>query len=398
MRKKIAMFLTVLCCTMMSMASLKTDSLRFSLLTCEPGELVYELFGHTAIRCTNFTRGTDIVYNYGMFDFDAPNFIMRFVRGETDYELGVVPFKLFEQQYAWRGSAVIEQELRLENHEAIRLDSLLKDNYMPQNRVYRYNYFYDNCTSRARDRIEDALGGHVVYPPGVKNATFRGWVRQYTQSHPWADFGIGLCLGAEADRPINGRLQMFLPENLRVAMNHATIHGGSEVPIRKLVKKEKEILPSFKEEEEENCSILFTPMSTALCLLGLVLICSVIEWRRKRIWWCIDLLLFSMQGLAGCVIGFLFFFSSHPSAGSNFLLIILNPLPLLALPWIIKRIRKGEKCLYDIANVLVLTLFIAFLPLIPQKISLVVVLLVLNLLIRSILHLGVAHKKAFCKK
>ena len=152
------------------------DSLQFSLLTCAPGEMVYELFGHTAIRCRNFTKGTDLVYNYGMFDFDTPNFVMRFVRGETDYMLGVVPFDYFEREYAFRGSAVKEQVLALEEYETHWLDSLLRDNYLPENRVYRYNYFYDNCTSRARDRIEQALNGDVMYPPGVKGATFRSWV------------------------------------------------------------------------------------------------------------------------------------------------------------------------------------------------------------------------------
>jgi hypothetical protein len=191
---------------------------------------------------------------------------------------------------------------------------------------------------------------------------------------------------------------MFLPDNLRQAINHATVHGGSEIPIRKLTKQEKEILPSLKEENENNCSILFTPMSTALCLLILVLACCILEWRRKKIWWGIDLLLFALQGLAGCVIAFLFFFSTHPTVGSNYLLIIFNPLPLLALPWMIKRIRKGKKCLYDWINILVLALFIILLPLIPQKISLVVVPLVLNLLIRSILHLVVVHKKGLYKK
>ena len=167
---------------------------------------------------------------------------MRFVRGETDYELGVVPFRYFEREYALRGSGVKEQVLKLEIEEAARLDRLLRDNYLPENRVYRYNYFYDNCTSRARDRIEDALNGRVIYPPGVKGATFRSWVHQYTKNHPWTDFGISLCLGAEADTPINGRSQMFLPENLRQAMNHATVHGGGDAPVRKLVESEKDKL------------------------------------------------------------------------------------------------------------------------------------------------------------
>ena len=385
-------------CTWFPLHLVGRDSLQISLLTCEPGPQVYELFGHTAIRCRNFTQGTDLVYNYGMFDFDTPNFVMRFVRGETDYELGVVPFRYFEREYALRGSGVKEQVLKLEVEELARLDSLLRDNYLPENRVYRYNYFYDNCTSRARDRIEDALNGRVIYPPGVKGATFRSWVHQYTKNHPWTDFGISLCLGAEADTPINGRSQMFLPENLRQAMNHATVHGGGDAPVRKLVESEMEILPSMREGVEESDAFPLTPMQTALVLLALVIICSFWEWKHCRVLWGIDLLLFFVQGVAGCVIAFLFFFSVHPTVGSNYLLILFNPLPLIGLPWVINRARKGGKCLYDMGNVAILTLFILFFPLIPQKISLVVVPLALNLLIRSVLHLAVAHAKGHRRK
>lgn len=392
MRNKIILLFVSLWCLWMPQA-VGRDSLQFSLLTCAPGEQVYELFGHTAIRCQNFTQGTDLVYNYGMFDFDAPNFVLRFVRGETDYELGVVPFRYFEREYALRGSAVQEQVLNLEDYEAERLDSLLRDNYLPENRTYRYNYFYDNCTSRARDRIEDALGGVVVYPPGVQESTFRSWVRQCTKDHPWADFGIGLCLGAEADQPISGRSQMFLPRNLMQAMSHATIRGGSSLPVRKFVKSESEIIPSMKEGVETESAFPLTPMQTALALLVLVSLCSIWEWKRRRVLWGVDLLLFLIQGVAGCIIAFLFFCSLHPTVGSNYLLIIFNPLPLLGLPWMINCVRKGKKCWYDVINVAVLTLFIAFLPLIPQKISLVVVPLALNLLIRSVLHLVVARTK-----
>lgn len=373
------------------------DSLQISLLTCAPGQQVYELFGHTAIRCRNFTKGTDLVYNYGMFDFDTPNFVMRFVRGETDYELGVVPFRYFEREYALRGSSVKEQVLGLTCEEAHRLDSLLRDNSLPENRVYRYNYFYDNCTSRARDRIEDALQGRVIYPTGVKNATFRSWVHQCTKNHPWTDFGISLCLGAEADRPIDGRRQMFLPDNLRQAMNHATVHGGGDLPVRKLVKSEIEILPSVEGSVDEGMSFPLTPMQTALTVLALVVVCSFWEWKCRRVWWGIDVCLFLIQGMAGCVIAFLFFFSVHPTVGSNYLLILFNPLPLIGLPWMVNCIRKGKKCPYDVGNAVILTLFTIFFPLIPQKISLVVVPLALNLLIRSVLHLVVARSKAGCR-
>ena len=396
MRNRLILILINLC-TWCSLGAVEHDSLQFSLLTCEPGTQVYELFGHTAIRCRNFTKGTDVVYNFGMFDFNTPNFVMRFVRGETDYQLGVIPFKRFEWEYAMRGSAVKEQILGLKDYETRWLDTLLSINYLPENRVYRYNYFYDNCTSRARDCIEMSLNGSVMYPPGVKGATFRDWVRRCTKDHPWTDFGINLCLGAEADRPISSRSQMFLPENLRQAMSHATVHGGGSSSIRKLVKSEVEILPSMSDEEEESDSFPLTPMQTVLILLALVLVCSWYEWKHRRVWWGVDVLLFLIQGLAGCLIAFLFFFSVHPTVGSNYLLIIFNPLPLIGLPWMINSVRKGKICPYDIGNATILTLFISFLPLIPQKISLVIVPLALNLLVRSVLHLAIARSKAKCK-
>lgn len=387
----------ILCAQMVCVSTAKAeggDSVRFSLLTCSPGEKVYELFGHTGIRYRNFTKGYDVVFNYGVFDFNTPNFVMRFVRGETDYQLGAVPFHYFIQEYEHRGSSVTEQDLALLPTEAARLDSLLRENYLPENRIYRYNYFYDNCTTRARDRIESALGGITSYPPGVADATFRGWVRKYTKGHPWADFGINLCLGSEADRPISGRKQMFLPENMMQAFSHGTVHGGGDLPVRKLLAGERVILErSDRMAEQANGGFLPSPMTVGIALLVIVLACSLIEWRRRSVWWGIDLLLFTLQGVAGCIIAFLFFFSTHPTVDSNWLIIILNPLPLIFLPWMIHRVRKGKKCLYDVVNAAVLTLFIAFLPLIPQKISLVVVTLALDLLIRSALHLAVARKK-----
>jgi len=366
------------------------DTLQFSLLTCAPGEQVYELFGHTAIRCRNLTTGMDVVFNYGVFDFNAPNFVMRFVRGETDYQLGVVPYPYFEYSYRERGSGVVEQQLALTESEASRLMNMLQVNYLPQNRVYRYNYFYDNCTTRARDCIERALDSPVVYHVEADSGmTFRSWIKLYTEGHPWADFGINLCLGAEADTPIDARMQMFLPDNLQKAFAGAVIQDSVG---RKLLSGEREIFSS----SGKNISPVgekMTPMQVAFSLLILVVVSCWIEYRRRRVWWGIDLVLFFLQGVAGCVIAFLFFFSVHPTVGSNWLLIFLNPLPLLFLPITIRQIRKGEKSLFDKANIAVLTLFILFLPLIPQKISLVIVPLALILLLRSLLHLLVVRAR-----
>lgn len=366
------------------------DSVRFSLLTCSPGEEIYELFGHTAVRYRNITTGEDLVINYGIFDFDTPNFILRFVRGETDYMMGITPFRYFINSYAMRGSSVLEQQLDLTTGEANKLDSLFRVNYLPSNRIYRYNYFYDNCTTRARDRIEEALADSLFYSAIEEGTTYRQWVKRCTEGHPWADFGINLCLGAEADKSLNNRQQMFLPMNLQQAFSQAVVLRDSVS--RNLVFNEAYLLDPCAENNPQD-GLEITPMQTAWTLFLVVLLLSLLEWHRRSVWWGIDLLLFSLQGVAGCLIAFLFFCSVHPTVGSNYLLIILNPLPLFFLPTMLYRIRKGKKDPYDVANLVVLTLFIAFLPVIPQKISLVIVPLALILWIRSLLHLIVVRAK-----
>ena len=141
-------------------------------------------------------------------------------------------------------------------------------------------------------------------------------------------------------------------------------------------------------------------MQSSLLVLVLTLLFITVEYRFKKILWGWDLFLFALQGIAGCVITLLFFFSIHPTVGSNYLVILLNPLPLLYLPFMIYHIKKGRKDLYDAANIAVLTLFISFLWLIPQKIDLVIVPLAFSLLLRSVMHLYIAHRKTlkFTKK
>ena len=124
------------------------DSIRISLLTCASGEEIYSLFGHTAIRYENYTRGIDAVFNYGIFNFNAPNFILRFALGETDYQLGVTDYERFAAEYYYLERDVWQQELNLTVQEKGKLVMLLEENYRPENRIYRYNFFYDNCATR----------------------------------------------------------------------------------------------------------------------------------------------------------------------------------------------------------------------------------------------------------
>ena len=143
---------------MLAALPLRAEGPRFSLLTCSPGDEAYSLFGHTALRYCDEANKIDEVYNYGYFSFDSPNFVWRFILGQTDYLVASVPYRIFIIEYAERGSSVVEQVLNLNPQQVERLHALLEENCHPLNRVYRYNYFYNNCTTKARDKFIEAIG------------------------------------------------------------------------------------------------------------------------------------------------------------------------------------------------------------------------------------------------
>ena len=365
------------------------DNIKVSLMTCAPGTEIYALFGHTALRYEDAARGEDWVFNYGMFSFDTPHFVYRFVKGETDYELGVTRYPYFEGSYAMRGSSVYQQTLNLTTAEKRKLRELLDENYLPENRVYRYNFFYDNCTTRARDIIEACVEGKIVYPDGKEGLSFRDIVHQYTKGHEWDELGIDLCLGSEADEPIDGRKQMFAPFYLLEAAKRATIVKGDSV--RPLVLEEKKVVDV--EPEDDGGGFPLSPLVCVFILMGITCWVGWLQLRRKKVIWIWDLMLFAAQGLGGCVIAFLVFCSTHPTVGSNWLILLLNPIPLIYLPVMIYKAVKGQKDLYHLINVAYLTLFIMIMPLIQQKINATVLPLALCLLICSASHVLLYYRQ-----
>lgn len=380
MRKLLVLFLLFV--GILSTNASSMDRVRISLLTCAPGSEIYALFGHSAIRYENPDQQEDWVFNYGMFSFKDPNFVMRFVKGETDYQLGVIPFAYFEAEYAMRGSSVYQQVLNLTNDEKELLVNLLKENYLPANRVYRYNYFYDNCTTRARDKIEESIQGKVIYPKNEKEVSFRDILHEFMVDSHWSEFGIDLCLGSEADQPIDERKQMFAPFYMLGAARGAMIHRGDTVV--PLVLEEVKIVDAVLEDEPA------FPLSPIFCSLLLLLVTMVVvAWSickgRSCLAW--NALLFFLQGIGGCIIAFLFFFSLHPTVGSNWLLMLFNPLPLLYLPVLIYRGIKGKKDPYHWYNLVCLTSFMILIPFLPQEFNPTVLPLALSLILVSVGHL-----------
>ena len=372
---------------MMPMQAMSSDSIRLSLLTCAPGTEIYALFGHSAIRYEHPALQRDWVFNYGMFSFSEPNFVMRFVKGETDYQLGVIPYSYFEAEYAERGSSVYQQVLNLTAEEKVNLVKALQENYLPANRVYRYNYFYDNCTTRARDKIEECIDGKVVYTTPTHEVTFRDIIHEYTEGHEWSEFGIDLCLGADADKPIDLRQQMFAPFYMLEAARGAMIQRGDTlVP---LVKEEFKVVDVVRTPEP---GFPISPMAGACVLLAVTMVVVGVGVRKGHISCIWDGFLFGLQGIGGCVIAFLFFFSVHPTVGSNWMLVLLNPIPLFYLPFMIYQSFRRKKDAYHGINAVVLTFFMILMPLIPQEFNLTVLPLALSLWLTSVGHLFIYNR------
>ena len=355
------------------------DSILVSLITCSPGTEVYAVYGHTALRIEIPSQGIDMAVNYGLFAFDAPNFIWRFIKGETDYIVGLIGYPIFEQEYTTRGSQVTLQKLNLSEKEKIELVRLLNENLRPENREYRYNFLYNNCSTKARDKVEEALTGHITIDEQHQH-TYRSIIHQYTEDYPWLQFGIDYLLGIEADRAIDARQQMFAPEYLMNYMTRAQLtDNDKQFPY---VIETTIVEPT--EEKDDVWRFPLNPTQAMILLLLLVMVVSTFEiFAEHRQGW-FDILLLTIQGIMGCIVTFLLFFSEHPTVGSNIHAIYLNPLPLIFIPFIISSLlRHKVSALYHI-EALMLIVFTATAIILKQSIQPAAWILVIALLIRAL--------------
>lgn len=325
------------------------DSVEFSLITCSPHEEIYSLYGHSALRVHDLHKGkqNDAVFNWGIFNFNKPFFVLRFVFGLTDYELGIVGFQAFCDYYRRWGSTVTEQVLNLTSEEKLDLSYALEKNYQPENRIYRYNYFYDNCSTRPRDIILRSIKGEVRYEAeGQLSTTFRELIREKTRRHEWATFGNDMLLGVKADLKLSRQEQEFLPDRLLYDFDHAQIKGADgswrpliknrNIPVKpgvQVVERDFPVSPTF-------CALLLLLMTTALCAW---------EWKRRKTFKYWDAALMLLYGLAGCLLTVMLF-SQHPTTSTNLQVLLVNPVHLFYLPAILRR-RKTRYWLVLLAMV-----------------------------------------------
>lgn len=330
------------------------DSVEYSLVTCSPHEEIYSLYGHTAIRMQDLhkSQSNDIVYNWGVFNFDAPHFVLRFVFGLTDYELEAARYDVFCNYYRYVGSSVTEQVLNLTSEEKVRLTQALAENCRPENKVYRYNYFYDNCSTRPRDIISRSVNGQVVYEErNDYTPSYRDMIRQKTVHHPWATFGNDMLLGVKADLKTDRSEQEFLPENLLYDFDHARIKGN-DGSWRPLVKERRMAVPPGVQVIEPDFPP--TPFECACILAIISVMLFLIEWKRRKTFKYWDATLMLLIGLAGCVLTVMIF-SQHPATSLNLQLLLFNPIHLFYIPSVLRR-RKTRYWMLLLVMVVLLLL------------------------------------------
>ena len=357
------------------------DSLRVSVLTCSPGQEVYSLYGHTAIRVQAPKDSLDEVFNYGVFDFRKPHFTWHFVLGQTDYMVEPLPWRYFIVEYERRGSSITEQELNLTPSEASCLLSALAENCRPENREYRYSFLSNNCTTKVRDMVEGVIMGSIQYPDSLPHQTARQILHKYTAQHPWAQEGNDLLLGAEMDTIMSERAAMFIPENMMQAFDGAYILSRNG-DMRPLVRNKKVILEAKPQAVEPEFPL--SPMQATLVFAAICLLILMLEIWTKHLFWLWDALILLLQGLAGTLLTFMFLFSEHPGVGSNWQVWLFNPIYLIGIPLVIKAATGHKQTLWYAFYFAVLALFLLFSPWIPQVFAKITVPLALCLLTRPL--------------
>lgn len=375
-----------------------SDSTVISLITCSPGKEVYEKFGHTGIRIIDKKKGTDIIFNYGIFDFETENFYYKFINGETDYQLGISYTGNFLASYAQRNSVVWEQVLNLTDDEKRKLIDMLLENYKPENRTYRYNFIFDNCATRPRDKILGSLNGYVKFESNNDSNTFRQWVGMFVGTDTWLKFGIDLVFGMDADDTATPFQSMFLPEVLMSEFQIAQI-SLPNVQSRKLVSG-KNILINKNEvsESESEYSWLFQPFAISIILLIIGILITIWDVYRGHLLKLFDCILYIITGLGGIIAAYLMIFSIHPLVEKNLNLLWLNPLNLVAGVLLWNRKLRLPLFVYQILNILFLTLALVAFALSIQSFNYAVFPIIALLFIRSTSWIAYLKRKIFKHK
>ena len=346
-----------------------SEHTKVSLLTSSPGEDLYAQFGHSAIRITDTLSGQDLVFNYGLFDFNTPGFYVKFIRGKLPYQLGIQRFDAFLNTYIEENRQCRELEINLDEKERLALINFLSVNYLPENREYPYDFFFDNCATRIRDILEYKFQANYPDTSLVKKASFRHFLAEYVGQNSWINVGFYLILGLPADEIATFRDEMFLPDYLEKHLENAFM--GSQP----LAKNKINIL--FQNQPQPSDSVLLSPILVSCLLFFMALIFTF--YYTKRWIKIFDTVFFSLISLSGILFVFMWAGTDHFVTHKNMNLLWANPLYILVIFNLY--LEKNGKYLLFLLLTLNLTVLTGW-KILPQEFHIAMIPLILTSILR----------------
>lgn len=352
-----------------------SDQAEISVITCGPGQNeLYSAFGHSAFRVNDPVNGFDYAFNYGVFDFNQPNFYLNFARGHNYYKLAVQDYKRFEYFYIYYNRYVHEQVLNLTAQQKQRLFDYLQWNAQPENQNYLYDYFYDNCATKLPEIVKKVFGDSIVFNGSHITTIYS--IRQLTDLYltwqPWGDLGIDIGLGLPMDKKASPYEYMFLPDYVEAGFANATINSQPLV-------KQKNIV--FESQPEDFRNSLLTPINVFSLLAILSIALSVWDFSRKKVSNWFDSILFGTTGLIGWLLFLLWTATDHRAAANNLNLLWALPTHLVVAFALFKN-RKWVRSYFLFALILNLLLLITWAWL-PQQLHYALIPVVISLAVRT---------------
>lgn len=360
----IAFFLVTLCVGAQHLTL--SPQAEISVITCGRGsDELYTAFGHSAIRVVDPVNRIDYAYNYGVFDFDQPNFYLNYTKGLLLFKLGVYAYPDFVNSYVYYNRWVTEQVLNLSPGQKQKVFEFLEWNALPENETYRYDYFYNNCANKVRDVFAQILGDSIHFDDSyiTTSYTIRQLTDLYLTDQPWGDLGIDICLGLPMDKKASPYEYMFLPDYILSSFDHATIsHGGAPQPMVKAK------VPVFVNLPREPVKAPVHPwvVMGAFALVAFSL--SLWDWRRKKLTVWFDGVLFFATGAVGVLLLLLWTATDHQAASGNMNLLWALPSNLIILAAFSKRARPKVRKYFLLVSIVSLLLLLTW-SFLPQQLN-----------------------------
>lgn len=357
---------------------------RISLLTCSPGQEIYSIFGHSALRLRDSSRNLDIIFNYGTFDFEDPNFLAKFGRGNLLYFVSVEEIDDFINQYREDKRNITEQELNLSCSEKEKLSDFLKNNTKEENKYYLYSFLYDNCSSRLKDIVaknsSSPLAFQNILP--APNTSFRDLIHEYMDKgrQPWTKLGLDMLLGSSLDVKIKNEEAMFLPEYLMKAFDNGKIGKRNLITGKQLILSTE---PTLTNSFLPKPPVFFTCLFIIIAIIGFL--------KNKRVNMLLngfDFLLFFTAGLTGLLLLALWVARTDVVCRNNFNMAWALPTHLIMVFFLYSK-RGWAKKYWLFTAILQLILLVTWFFL-PQQLNIALLPVAALLLLRSFMR----YKKA----